>query len=165
MNESAVPTIEPANAPVILPRIEPPAVYIKDTGTVRGRGVFAARAFKQGEVVEFAPVVPYNPLPQPRLPVDLQRIVFGWGAMIGLQRRRPAIALGYGSMYNHANPASLRCQGDRPNKVIRFIALRDIAADEEMTINYNSLGTGASEKDTWFKTHGIEEIETGNADA
>ncbi len=139
-------------------RIVPPAVYIKETGTPRGRGVFAGRAFTQDEVVEVCPVVPYDPLPDRRLPLELKRIVFGWGEMLGLRRRRPAVALGYGSMYNHSNPASLRCQADATTRVLRLIAVRDIAADEEMTLNYNSLGNGVSSDNRWFETNGVELI-------
>ncbi len=32
-------------------------VWVQDTGTPRGRGVFAARNFAVGEVVEHAPVL------------------------------------------------------------------------------------------------------------
>jgi hypothetical protein len=135
--------------------IVPPAVYIKDTGTPKGRGVFAGRAFKQDEVVEDSPVVPFEPLPDRRLPMDIKRIAFGWGNLLGLQRRRPAIVLGYGSMYNHANPASLRCEANRNHRVLRFIAVRDIAADEELTINYNSISSPVSSNDKWFETNGV----------
>ena len=139
-------------------RIVPPAVYIKDTGTPKGRGVFAGRAFVQGEVVESCPVIPYDPLPDRRLPQEIRRIVFGWGAFLGLQRRRPAIVLGYGSIYNHNNPASLRVEADGANRILRLVAVRDIGADEELTINYNSLGNGVSSDNTWFKTNGVNLI-------
>lgn len=40
---------------------------IKDTGTSKGRGVFALRAYHAGDVVEICPVIvfqcPYNDLP------------------------------------------------------------------------------------------------------
>ena len=140
----------------IAPRIVPPEVYIKHTGTPKGRGVFAGRAFKQDEVVEESPVCPFDPLPDRRLPQELKRIVFGWANLLGRKRMRPAIALGYGSMYNHANPASLRCQADAETLVLRFIAVRDIAADEELTINYNTVANPVSNDDAWFKKNGVE---------
>lgn len=49
-----------------------------------------------------------------------------------------AVALGYGSLFNHDNPASLRYEADPGNLSLRFIATRDIAAGEELTINYNA---------------------------
>lgn len=46
--------------------LKPPNVYVKDTGTPKGRGVFAARAFGEGEVVEECSMVllrkPYEAL-------------------------------------------------------------------------------------------------------
>ncbi len=138
--------------------IQPAAVYVKDTGTPRGRGVFAGRAFKQDDVVEACPVVTFVPLPGRRLPQDLKRIVFGWGKLVGLPYPRPAIALGYGSMYNHSNPAGLRCVADPANSILRFVAIRDIDADEELTINYNSIATGMSTDDVWFENNGVQLI-------
>src|SRR5437868_2908257 len=139
-------------------RFVPPDVYIKHTGTPSGRGVFASRAFKQGEVVEDCPVVPFDPLPERRLPLEIKRIVVGWGKLLGLKQPRPAIVLGYGSIYNHSNPSSLRCQADAEVLVLRFIAVRDIAADEEMTINYNSIANSVSSGDTWFENNGVNLI-------
>lgn len=135
--------------------ITPPAVYVKETGTPRGRGAFASRAFTCGELVEACPVVLFEPLPERRLPMDIKRIVFGWGKLLRLQRPRPAIVLGYGSIYNHSNPAGMRCEADPANNVLRFIAIRDIAVDEELTINYNSIGNGISSEDSWFDINGV----------
>ena len=39
-------------------------------------------------------------------------------------------ALGYGSLYNHGNPANMRYEGDDEAKVLRFVAIRAIAAGE-----------------------------------
>ncbi|HTD27854.1 MAG TPA: SET domain-containing protein-lysine N-methyltransferase [Xanthomonadaceae bacterium] len=138
--------------------IMPPAVYIKETGTPKGRGAFAGREFKQGEVVEACPVVLFEPLPDRRLPIDIRRIVFGWSNLLGLQRLQPAIVLGYGSIYNHSNPAGMRCEADVAARVLRFIAIRDIGADEELTINYNSIASGVSSGNIWFETNGVQLI-------
>ncbi|HTA65798.1 MAG TPA: SET domain-containing protein-lysine N-methyltransferase [Xanthomonadaceae bacterium] len=140
--------------------IQPPAVYIKDTGTPRGRGAFAGRAFKLGELVEACPVVLFQPLPDLRLPLQIKRIVFGWGKLVGSPHRRPAIVLGYGSMYNHANPAAMRCEADPANEILRFIAIRDVEADEELTINYNSIGDGKSSEDVWFENNHVTLIDS-----
>jgi uncharacterized protein len=47
-----------------------------------------------------------------------------------------AVVLGYGSLYNHSYKPNAYYR-DRRNRVKEFIALRDIAAGEEITINYN----------------------------
>ena len=45
-----------------------PAVCVKETNTEKGRGVFALRAFRAGEIVEVSPVMPvrahYEKLPE-----------------------------------------------------------------------------------------------------
>lgn len=47
-----------------------------------------------------------------------------------------ALVLGYGSLYNHARPASVRYEHDTTHLVMRYVALRDISAGEELTIDY-----------------------------
>jgi hypothetical protein len=59
--------------------------------------------------------------------------------------------LGYGSLYNGANPANLRYELDRAGQAISFIAACSIAKGEELTINYSAEdGSAASTSDRWF---------------
>jgi SET domain-containing protein len=134
--------------------IFPADVVVKDTGTIKGRGVFALRDFEKGEVVEQCPVIillrAYDQLP-PRI----KTIIFNWG---NLAKTSPsyALSLGYGSLYNHDNPANLRYEAIPEDSIIRFISVRDIKKDEELTINYNAGGgSHLSEDDSWFKQHNI----------
>jgi hypothetical protein len=128
----------------------PPALCIRDSGTARGRGVFAGRAFRAGELVEASPVVVLD-APFDALPPALRRMVFAWPGS-----SRHALALGYGSLYNGANPANLRFERDTVHGAIRFFAVRDIAVGEELTINYSAPdGREASPHDDWFVDHGI----------
>ena len=46
-----------------------------------------------------------------------------------------ALALGYGSLYNHSYQPNARCEDVRP-QTKRFVAIRDIQANEEITFNY-----------------------------
>jgi len=140
-------------------RIDPVSAYVKDTGTARGRGVFAARSFKAGETVETCPVIVVDQFVSD-LPPELGCIVFGWSYLVTRQvGRLTAVVLGYGSLYNHANPASMRYEADGPAQVMRFIAVRDIAPDEELTVNYNAFGGGAeSKEDAWFADKRITPI-------
>ena len=59
------------------------------------------------------------------------------------------MALGYGSLYNHSffpNAEYIKVWEER---VIRFVALRDIRDGEEITINYN--GSPESQKPMDFE--------------
>ena len=141
-----------------LKHFKSPDVYIKETRTERGKGVFAARNFSLGEVVEECPVIlfkaPFSPLD------EIKRVIFSWLALTkGKDGNTFALALGCGSMYNHNNPANLSYQANLEDETIRFIADRDILIHEELTINYNaSDGTVSSRDDNWFKRMGIEVI-------
>jgi hypothetical protein len=131
--------------------------YVKDTGTPKGRGVFASRAIGAGEVVEIAPTIvltaPWRPLP-----IRLKHYAFNWGNLVK-GPKAIALAMGYGGMYNHANPANVRYEGVVDGNYMRFVAARDIGADEELTINYNAPDGGiSSEKDSWFKANGIQPL-------
>ena len=139
--------------------IKPPRVYVKDTGTPKGRGVFAAGRFNVGEVVEECPLILFKK-PYEVLHKELKTVVFHWPVPEGSAAIQ-ALALGYGSLYNHANPSNLRYEIDRDSLLLRYIAARDIAPDEELTINYNADGGAhVSDDDWWFKEKGIELVDS-----
>lgn len=128
---------------------------IKDTGIPMGRGVFALRQIEDGELIEICPVVkvisPYQSLSS-----EVKNIVFDWNQLaqqIGIK----AIALGYGSLYNHANPANATYRADEAGELLVISAARVIKVNEQITINYNFSGGGTlSSEDNWFKQRNIE---------
>lgn len=138
--------------------IVPPHVIVKDTGTPKGRGVFSCRAIQAGEIIEESPVVlvgaPFSDLPE-----DVKKIVFNWTVLSGCLPAN-AIALGYGSLYNHGNPANMRYEADPVKRVLRFTAIRNISEGEELTVNYNAVGGGATwHDDNWFDRMQVARIE------
>ena len=118
---------------------------VRDTGMPKGRGVFATRAFAEGELVETAHVI-----------LDgrgFDRFIFNYSAAMGLGSARAhqaSIALGNGSLYNGANPANMRYEADVKAKAILFIAARDIASGEELTVNYSARDGGPTSPDNWW---------------
>jgi len=100
----------------------------------KGRGVFARKNFKKGEIIETCPVIVF-----PAEEVDaveftqLYNYYFAWGTA----SNEAAIALGYGSLYNHSYSPNAKYQKDFENNVLKYICIRDIQEDEEITINYN----------------------------
>lgn len=128
--------------------------YVKDTGTRVGRGVFAAKNFVAGELVEVCPVVILQ-CSFETLPTELQRRVFDWTALANTKGAH-ALALGYGSIYNHANPANLYYEPADDGLHLRLIAAVNVSADSELTINYNgAYGKNISEEDDWFQSNGV----------
>ena len=108
----------------------------------RGRGVVADRAIQAGELVERSPVLVIPP--QDRAAVDATVVftyVFMWehGTVEeGLYRHegRSAIALGYTSLLNHSYAPNCEFIRHIDDLAIDLVALRDIAAGEELTIDY-----------------------------
>jgi uncharacterized protein len=97
----------------------------------KGRGVFARRLIRQGEIFERAPVIIV-----PAFEVStLERTVlfnyyYSWG-------EDAAIALGLGSLFNHSYKPNTLYTRKIEDRVIEYTALRDIEPDEEITVNYN----------------------------
>ena len=136
---------------------ESPDLCIRDTGTDKGNGVYARRSFGEGETVEIAPVLVMKAAFS-SLPAALKTYAFDWTALTGIPGRQ-ALPLGYGSMYNHANPANLRYVADPRAGVMRYVAVRKINAGEELTINYNAKGGGhVCDDDNWFERQGVAVI-------
>ncbi len=108
----------------------------------RGRGVVALRAFAQGELVERAPVIALSLEDRERIHDSLlARYYFEWGE----DDEGAAIVLGYGSLYNHSFSPNLCYEFHETEFAIEFVALCDIAAGEELAINYNNLGDFADD--------------------
>ena len=95
----------------------------------KGRGVFARRAIRKGEVIERVPVL-VLPYTENEWESGLAPYYFAWG------EGTVALALGYGSLYNHSYKPNARYD-DVGQLTKVFTALRDIAAGEEVTVNYN----------------------------
>jgi uncharacterized protein len=97
----------------------------------KGRGVFARRAIAKGTVIERAPValLPTKHLVGGKNCPVLAKYFYAWN------RNTVAIALGFGSLYNHSYEPNA-VYSDRDMFII-YRALRDIAPGEEITVNYN----------------------------
>lgn len=109
----------------------------------KGRGVFATAFIPKGTVFEQAPVLV---MPAKELDVDqedtvLSHYTFAWG------KNTIAVALGFGSLYNHSYSPNA-CYEDVSGQMKNYIAIRDIEAGEEVTINYN--GDSDSRDPVWF---------------
>ena len=97
----------------------------------KGRGIFAQQPIAAGALIERAPVI-VVPAGQWEL---MERSIlfeyfFAWG-------KDSALALGYGSLYNHAYAPNAYFVKQFAEQAIDFIALRAIAVGEEILINYN----------------------------
>jgi uncharacterized protein len=108
-----------------------PEVYVSEAGALSGRGVFAGRTFDNGETIEFAPVV-FFAFPLWKLPEEVRTRLFDW-KRLGGSFEAHALGLGYGSLYNHKNPANLNYTANEDRQALQFIAARKIERDEELS--------------------------------
>lgn len=96
----------------------------------KGRGVFAKTPIAAGTEIERVPL----------LIMDVESIdesmlmdyVYTW------TETKVALALGYGSLYNHSYEPNAQYLDEDSKKTKVFVAIKDIKKGEEITINYNA---------------------------
>jgi len=109
----------------------------------KGRGVFAGKNFRKSEVIERCPILLIPEQERPRLnATGLHNYYFTW-------RRKAAIALGFGSLYNHSFIPNARYLKVYSRSWIEIVAIRSIRKGEEITVNYN--GRPNSRATLWFE--------------
>lgn len=112
----------------------------------RGRGVFAIQPISCDELIESCPVILFEPKYRAVLEATpLYDYLYGWSD----ESDEVAIALGYGSLYNHSDQPNASYRKNRSRNAIDFIATTVIAVGEEITISY--FNPSDSPKKLWFK--------------
>jgi uncharacterized protein len=98
----------------------------------KGRGVFATKEFKAGEIVEKCPIIYISK----KEDADIQKTILG-RYVYEWRSDTAAIILGYGSIYNHSYNPNAEYIRDFENKIMIYKAIKPISPGEEITINYN----------------------------
>ena len=119
-------------------------VFIEKTKN-RGRGVFARRAIRKGELIERSAVivVPRKEWATMEETI-LSNYVFDWGE----NEEDAAVALGYVSIYNHSYTPNAELTEILDDAIIEVSALSDIAVGDEILVNYN--GSPDDREKLWF---------------
>lgn len=125
-------------------------VYIGKSGILNaGRGVYARRDIKKGEIIETSPIIE---VPQHDMSNLKGSILVTYFFYFGKKKERLAIALGFGSIYNHSYKPNITYEVKPKVKLIDFIALDDINKDDELTFNYrNSSNLKSKKRPLWFE--------------
>jgi len=109
-------------------------IRVGRSGTI-GRGVFAVQAFLPGDLIEKAPVLVISPTDWACLE---KTVLFSYTyAFSDNGGDEMALALGFGSMYNHSYTPNAGYMKRIEDQAIDYVALRPILPGEEITINYN----------------------------
>ncbi|KAF9086094.1 hypothetical protein BGX23_009141 [Mortierella sp. AD031] len=105
-------------------------LQIQDCGA-KGRGVLTTVAIPARAVIDISPILlfPTKEYTTHGQHTQLDHYTYRWkGGM--------ALALGLGSMFNHSCSPNIGFQRDIENGLIRYSALREIQAGEELCISY-----------------------------
>jgi SET domain-containing protein len=121
-----------------------PFLYLQ-ISSLKGRAIYTAQPIPEGSSIESCPVIVLSAADTKRIhQTHLHDYYFLWG-----EEGRSAIALGFGSIYNHAADPNTDYEMDIDNQSIDFFALRDIEAGEEITISYTEGGLQRTK--LWFE--------------
>jgi len=121
-----------------------PGLYAT-TSTDKGRGVFTSIDISEGDIIEVCPVII---MPKAELPIIHKTILHDYYFLWGENMEDCAIALGFGSLYNHEIHPNANFILDLENETIDIVAIKNIMAGEEITLNYN--GEPGDETILWF---------------
>lgn len=114
-------------------RLEPTQNVYAATVEGKGRGVFARRAIKAGELIERCPVIVCPGAEWELLEQTALRDYY-----LNFGEHDTCILLGFGELYNHGSDDAANARTVRmpDRKLLDFVAIRDIQPDEEITFTY-----------------------------
>ena len=121
-------------------------IYVAQSPTIKGMGVFASEPIKKGDIIEVCPLilVPMKDFEHIKK-TKLYYYFFEY------TKQFFAVALGYCSLYNHSFEPNAQYDFDYRKKTITVKAMRAIAKDEEIFFNYNWDPKDKSPLGDWFK--------------
>ena len=109
-----------------------PILYIVESEQ-KGRAVFTATDINLGSIIEICPVILLSEVDTERIHnTKLHDYYFQWDA----EKKTSAVALGFGSLYNHSENPNADFELVKGDNEIHIFAVRDIAAGEEVLIDY-----------------------------
>lgn len=104
----------------------------------KGRGVYALKEIKMGEIIEICPTIIFSEKEAEELEKTiLSNYWFSWKDWE--TNEYGCIAGGYALFYNHSNTPNAKHERDYTTKTLIFTAQRDIHTNEEITIKYGTL--------------------------
>lgn len=120
-----------------------PGLYYAPSGKHR-YGMYCTEDIQRDSVIEICPII-VIPGEQAREIVRgyvLYEYYFEW------KKESIAIALGYGSLYNHSEKPNAIFEPDYKSQYIIFKSLKEISAGEEILVDYHA---GNPDEKVWFE--------------
>lgn len=120
-------------------------IYIAPSMT-HGLGVFARVPIVKDAVIEESPVlVILGDQLSDLVKTELMEYFFAWGQGF----KDGVVVWGYGSLFNHSYAPNAKYIKDLRNSLVKFVAIKDIKADQEILVNYN--GHPKDKTKLWFE--------------
>ena len=95
------------------------------SSSIHGLGVFAKEPIAKKELIEECPVIFVSEQDK------LRDYAFNWKI-----NDKACIVAGYGCFYNHSDKCNATYEGDFGRETMRFTAIKDIEAGDEITVFY-----------------------------
>jgi SET domain-containing protein len=124
-------------------------VKVKFISLTKGKGLFAKKEIQKGKIIDNAHVILIpNKEYQLLEKTSVSNYCFVWENPKHKSEFKNAIAMSICQFMNHSYNPNVRYQYNYKDDSIKFIALRKILKDEELTINYN--GNIDDKSPVWF---------------
>lgn len=121
-------------------------IIVQQSKTAMGLGVIATEEIKKGETIEIVPL-----LLMPIAEFELIKKTKLYYYFFEYSNSHFAIALGYGSLYNHSYSPNSRYLYSYKNKQLIIKAIKDIEKGEEIFFNYNYYPDDDTPLEDWFQ--------------
>lgn len=122
-------------------------IYVKKSKINNaGRGVFAKKDIRKGDVIENCPFIEISEDDTKHLG---ESFLVSYFFYFGKNKARSGIVLGFGSIYNHSDSPNATFDINEKGKLINFIAIHNIKKDSEITFDYNH--GNPKESPLWFE--------------
>ncbi len=125
-----------------------PSIYFGPS-KLGGRGIFTTEDIPEDCLIEICPVIP---IPAEQLQTIHGTFLHDYYFLWGENDEQCAIALGFGSLYNHSRQPNARYWCDPDQDIIEIWSIKPITEGEEITVNYN--GDPEIQDPVWFEPGG-----------
>lgn len=118
-------------------------IYISESEIENsGRGVFALREIKKGELIETCPYIEISTSDSlVKMGTELLTYLIFFG------KDKAALPLGFGAIYNHSTTPNAKYKINSKQNIIEFTALKNINKNAEITFDYKN----GSDLKLWFE--------------
>jgi len=120
-------------------------IIVQQSKVINGQGVIATDQIKKGETIEIVPL-----LLMPIAEFELIKKTKLYFYFFEYSNSHFAIALGYGSLYNHSYSPNARYLYSYKNKQLIIKAIKDIKSGDEIFFNYNYYPNDKTPLGDWF---------------